>query len=210
MSNTIYNFKIKEKTGLFFCFFVTLILCIFQHNSVWAVSLSDLPNKILLSGVDEPYPTSDLFNKTPVLIVVGSHSTTPLFTEVPYTWKARNLPIMPKQFLSIAAVHKAPWFVKIFLRGNIQSAKEKRDEQSQKYITNLEQSSIIVDLDGKTSKALGVANLTKNEYAAFVLNDEKHIKLLVRAKIATKSGDEHEFQKAAEHILNKAQVFFKE
>ncbi len=208
MKNTIKNFKIREKTGLFF--FITLILCIFQYDNVLAISLSDLPNKVLLSGVDKPYPTSNLFNKKPVLIVVGSHSTTPLFTKVPYTWKARNLPIMPKQFLSVAAVQKAPWFVKIFLRGKIQNAKEKRDEEGKKYIPNLEKSSIIIDIEGTTSKALGVANLAKNEYAAFVLNKEHQIQLLVRANIANKDGNDREFQQAAKDIIDKAQLYFTE
>ncbi|MBF0444216.1 MAG: hypothetical protein HQL68_01400 [Magnetococcales bacterium] len=181
-----------------------------QNDNVLAISLTDLPDKVLLSGVDEPYPTSDLFNKKPVLIVVGSHSTTPLFTKVPYTWKARNLPILPKQFLSVAAVHKAPWFVKIFLRGQIHNGKEKRDEEGVKYIPNLEQSSIIIDIDGDTSKALSVANLTKNEYAAFVLNNEQQIQLLIRDKIAFKDGDDRELQQAAEDIIDNAQLFFKE
>ncbi|MBF0194708.1 MAG: hypothetical protein HQL71_09115 [Magnetococcales bacterium] len=202
------NFNHKKQSKFLYYFFISLFLCALQTSNAWAISLSDLPSKVLLSASDKPRLTSDIFSRTPVLIVVGSHSTTPLFTKIPLTWKARNLPILPKQFISVAAVHKAPWFVKLFLRGTIHSAKEKRDEENQKIIPNLVQSSIIVDIDGETAKALAVANLTKNEYAAFVLNNKNQILLLHRANIANENGKDHDFQLAADNILDKAQQFF--
>ncbi|MBF0383126.1 MAG: hypothetical protein HQL69_19055 [Magnetococcales bacterium] len=198
-----------EKTVLFSLFFLSFLFNTLQHNSVWAASLSDLPERVVLSSEDDPYPTSALFSKKPVLIIVGSHSTTPLFTQLPYALKARNLPIVSKQFLSVAAVQKAPWFVKLFIKGKIASEKQKRDKQGASKIADLNQSKIIVDTKGETTKALGVANLAKNEYAAFVMDKKQNIQLLVRDTIVIAGNDESEYQKIAEYIIDNLQLFIK-
>ena len=185
-----------------------LLVCVTLLSSVFsleaqALSVSDLPEKVLLTGVGEPVPLKNIVVKTPLLVVVGSHKTISLLEALPFHWQARGWKLAPEQFLGVAAVSKAPWFVKtLFLRGSLTEAKRERDEQVAGLILGLERSKIIVDLEGDVATGLGVGDLGKGGYAAFILDGEGTITPLIRSEIPEGGEDQSLLKGVAEQILD--------
>jgi hypothetical protein len=190
-----------------------ILLCLFLvpifSSGAKAASLADLPPKVLLAGVDDPVATGELLTVRPLLVVVGSHKTVGLLDRLPLRWLARGWALQPEQFLGVAAVSKAPWLVKVFLlRGSLTQAKKDRDELAAGKIPGLERSEVIIDQDGEMVKALGLADLGKRGYAAFVIDGSDTIESIVRAELPDGVDEEQNLIGAADRILDNGAGYF--
>ncbi|MBF0107789.1 MAG: hypothetical protein HQL76_01250 [Magnetococcales bacterium] len=178
------------------------------------LEIRDLPEKVELAGFGDTGTMADLLRKTPVLIVVGSHSTFPLLKELPFRWVARGWKIDPEQFVAVAAVGNAPWLVKkLLVTSSLRQIKEERDARGRGIIPNLERSQVIVDREGTLAGALGIAApgnpLGKNGYAAYIVAPDGTISLLLQSSLPEKEESEIELIHAADAILDKAALSIK-
>lgn len=151
-----------------------------------ALEVAALPRQVRVVGSEDPVATASLFPVKPVLLVVVFHHTLPLLEELPFLWQARGWTLDPQQLVGVAAVHKAPSLVKsLFIPGTLAQLQDRRRERGGDRLPGLERSPIVIDLEGETARALGVAELGKGSHAAFVLDRRGQLSEVVRvAEIA--------------------------
>jgi hypothetical protein len=168
-------------------FFIFLFLLF--ASAVMALDISALPEAVQMIGKEKEIPFENIIRKKPVLIVVGSHDSLVIVQEIPLVWHEKNFSISPEQFISVAAVSKAPWPIKKWIiPGKLEELKEKRDEKLEEIIPDIERSPLLLDFNGDIAKALQADNLGKNGFAAFVIAQSGEIKEVYRGVI--KAGDE--------------------
>ena len=173
----------NTKIGNVKLLFLSLFILLFTKN-VKALDITVLPETVQMIGEEEKTRFNNIIRKKPVLIVVGSHNSLVIVQEIPLLWHERGFSISPEQFISVAAVSRAPWPVKKWIiPGKLEELKEERDEKLEKIIPEIERSPLLLDFDGAIAKALQADNLGKSGFAAFVIVQSGEIKEVYRGTI---------------------------
>ncbi len=187
-------------------FIIGLCLILFS-TTLFAASVNNFPTRVELVGQDDPVTTSKLFQKRPVFLLVNSHSTADLIKAVPVAWLNQGLTISADQFVSVAAVSKAPWLVKkLFIGSGLAKLVEERTKRVGSKIPGIQDSAVIVDLEGDMVSALQLKDLGKKEYAAFIVNQTGELHLLLRAELLDDS--DADINAAAKKIVAAVQPHF--
>lgn len=153
-------------------------------SALSAASITHFPTTVQLVGKDDPISTSKILHKRPIFLLVCSHATADLIKAVPAAWLNQGLKIPADQFISVAAVSKAPWLVKkLFIGSGLSSLVEERTELVGNRIPGIKDSPVIVDLDGDMVSALQLNDLGKKEYAIFLINQAGEVQPLLRAEL---------------------------
>ena len=183
-------------------------LCITLFSSLlFAASVASFPAAVQLVGKDDPVTTSNIFQKRPVFLLVSSHATADLIKAVPAAWLDQGITIPADQFVSVAAVSKAPWLVKkLFIGSGLSSLVEERTALVGKKISGINNSPVIVDLDGDMASALELDDLGKKGYAIFIINQAGEIKPLLR-EVLTDDSDA-DINAAAKKIVHAVKPHF--
>jgi len=185
---------------------IGLCLIIFS-TTLLATSVSGFPASVELVGKDDPATTSTLFQKRPVFLLVNSHSTADLIKAVPAAWLNQGLTISADQFVSVAAVSKAPWLVKkLFIGSGLTKLVEERTKLVGSKIPGIQHSAVIVDLEGDMVSALQLNDLGKKEYAAFIINQAGELQPILRAELLDDS--DADIHAAAKKIVEAVQPYF--
>ncbi len=183
-------------------------LCLALFSSLlFAVSVASFPATVQLVGKDDPVTTSKIFQKRPVFLLVSSHATADLIKAVPAAWLDKGLTVPAEQFVSVAAVSKAPWLVKkLFIGSGLSRLVEERTTLVGEKISGIENSPVIVDLDGDMVSALGLNDLSKKGYATYIINQAGEVKPLLRAVLTDDS--DADINAAAKRIVQAVSPHF--
>ncbi len=183
-------------------------LCLTAFSTaLFATSVSSFPATAQLVGKDDPTNISKLFQKRPVFLLVNSHSTADLIKAVPVAWLDQGLNISADQLVSVAAVSKAPWLVKkLFIGSGLTKLVEERTKLVGDKIPGIQNSAVIVDLEGDMVSALQLNDLGKKEYAAFIINQAGEVHSLIRAELLDDS--DAGINAAAKKIVEAVQPHF--
>ena len=172
-----------------------------------SIAVGGFPPFVQLVGKDDPVAISDVIQKRPVFLLVSSHSTADLLKAVPAAWLDQGWTITADQFVSVAAVSKAPWLVKkLFIGSGLRNLVEERPELLGNKIPNIKDSPVIVDLDGDMVAALQLNDLGKTEYATFIIDEAGEIHPLLRSELQDDS--EAGINSAAQKIIQAAGPHF--
>jgi len=176
-------------------------------SATLAASVNSFPATVQLVGRDNPVTTATILQKRPVFLLVCSHATADLIKAVPAAWLEQGLKIPADQFVSVAAVSKAPWLVKkLFIGSGLSSLVEERTAMIGEKIPGIKDSPVIVDMEGDMASALQLNDLSKTEFASFIINQAGEVKPLLRAELLDDS--DAGINAAANNIVQAAEPHF--
>ena len=170
---------------------ISIVIIFHLSNAAALTDLSSLPPKVLVAGNEDEVSIQSVIKKKPVLIVVGSHDSLVIVNELPKAWLKKGWSIEAEQFISVAAVSRAPWPIrKWIIPSKLKELKEKRDNALSEQIPDIYKSPLIIDFDGSFIKALGINKIGKADFAAFVIINDGTIKEIYKNAISANSGSE--------------------
>jgi hypothetical protein len=190
---------------------IFLLLIMFFTTDVMGLTVSSLPEKVQVVGIDDKRDVQKIIQKRPILLVVGSHDSLVIVNELPFAWLKRGWRIESRQFICVADVGNAPWPIKKWIiPGRLQDLKEERDEALQKYIPDIKNSPVILDFNGAFVKALGTDSLGKTGFAVYVIKSNGTVKEVYKSHINAHSGTEEAktalIEKEALAVINAAHI----